>query len=119
MSVWRLHSRTTTCTRPSPAHMLLQLHIDDQNDGCQQERCNAKHDDLVGDDALGHGAQDLACLADVVVSTVQRVARMRDGLALPRQVLQDAHAQLLHSSSTDKHRTLEPTHKLHAARTPD
>lgn len=44
---------------------------------------------------LTHLEPHLARLADVVISAVQRVARMRDGLTLPRKVLQYCHAQLL------------------------
>ncbi len=42
----------------------------------------------------------LACSRDVVVGAVQRVPGVRDGLALPVQVRQDAHAQLLRKRRT-------------------
>jgi hypothetical protein len=53
------------------------------------------HDDLVGHHPLRHGRQHAARLGDVVVGAVERVARVGDGLALPRQVAEDGDAQLL------------------------
>lgn len=82
-----------------------EFEIDNEHDGGKQEQDDGTRDELIGGDAAAHGGQHLARARDVVIGAVQRVARVADRLPLPVQVLQNAHAQLLHpfTSSSCSH----------------
>lgn len=65
----RMAQSRTCLDELSPARSSsLELHIDDKEDGRQQERNDAKHDDLVLDDALAHGTQHLPAAAEAQAS---------------------------------------------------
>lgn len=71
------------------------LNIDDDDDSSKQEDRDAKHDDLVGEYSLGHGAQDAPCFTDVVIGTMKSSSCMCDGFPLPCQVLKYISTKLL------------------------
>ena len=79
---------------------VIELVVQYESDGADQQQRDAGHDELVGHHAPRHAGEHAAGGRDVVVGAVQRVARVRDGLPLPVQVLQDADAQLLRAAQT-------------------
>ena len=79
---------------------MVELVIQYESDGADQQQRDAGHDELVGHHAPRHAGEHAAGGRDVVVGAVQRVARVRDRLPLPVQVLQDTDAQLLRVAPT-------------------
>jgi len=83
---------------------VVELVIQYESDGADQQQRDAGHDELVGHHAPRHAGEHPAGGRDVVVGAVQRVPRVRDRLPLPVQVLQDADAQLLRAVPDDSSR---------------
>ena len=93
-----MHTERMLITRPWLWHWQLLLDIfviHNKKDGHEEEQDDAQHDELVSGDAARHAGEDSPRSGDVVVGAMQRVARMRDGLPLTVQVLQNADPQLL------------------------
>lgn len=74
---------------------LMQLVVKNETNGTEQQADDANHDELVRHEPPRHNGQHAAGSGDIVVSAMQRVPRMRDGLPLPVEIPQDARAQLL------------------------